>query len=90
MSEATRRRNSGRQSPPTHPRVGMQEAREDFSDFVNRVGFGGERIVFTRQGKDLVALVSIDDLNRLDSLHSPKGGTTVSARAAKSPLSAAS
>lgn len=35
----------------------VTEARARFSELVNRVGFGKERIVLTRHGKPLVALV---------------------------------
>lgn len=40
----------------------MTEARAQFSDLINRVGFGRERIVLTRHGKPLVALVPADDV----------------------------
>lgn len=39
------------------------EARARFSDLINRVGYGGERIVLTRHGKPLVALVPAADLD---------------------------
>ena len=35
----------------------MTEARAQLSELINRVGFGKERIVLTRHGKPLVALV---------------------------------
>lgn len=41
----------------------MTEARAQFSDLVNRVGFGKERIVLTRHGKPLVALVPAEMLD---------------------------
>lgn len=44
----------------------MTEARAQLSELVNRVGFGKERIVLTRHGKPLVALVPADVLERLD------------------------
>ena len=40
----------------------MTEARAQLSDLINRVGYGGERIVLTRHGKPLVALVPAADL----------------------------
>lgn len=41
----------------------MTEARAKFSELINRVGYGGERIVLTRHGKPLVALVPAGDLD---------------------------
>lgn len=79
------RNNNRRRRVSPHARVGLQEARELFSRFIERVGFGGERIVFTRHGKDFVALVSLDDLNRLDAIGAPKAGTTVAALEANAP-----
>jgi prevent-host-death family protein len=42
------------------------EARENLAELINRVAYGDERIVLTRHGKALVAMVSIDDLEALD------------------------
>ncbi len=42
----------------------MTEARSQFSELVNRVGFGKERIVLTRHGKPLVALVPAEMLDQ--------------------------
>jgi prevent-host-death family protein len=35
---------------------------------INRAAYGKERIVLTRRGKDLVALVPLDDLKLLEEL----------------------
>ena len=37
--------------------IPVTAARAEFSELINRVGYGGERIVITRHGKPLVALV---------------------------------
>ncbi len=37
--------------------IPVTEARAQFAELVNRVGYGGEEIVLTRHGKALVALV---------------------------------
>lgn len=42
------------------------EAREKLSEIINRVAYGDERIVLTRYGKALVAMVPIEDLEALD------------------------
>jgi prevent-host-death family protein len=44
------------------------EAREHFSELVNRSAFGKERILLTRRGKDLVAVVPIEDYKLLEEL----------------------
>jgi prevent-host-death family protein len=48
--------------------VPVTQARAEFADLVNRVVYGGERVVVTRHGKPLVALVSAADLALLDGL----------------------
>lgn len=49
-------------------RLSTTEARNQFADAINRVSYGGERIVLDRNGKDVAALVSIDDLRLLELL----------------------
>ena len=46
----------------------ISEARESFSTTVNRVAFGGERVVLTRHGQRVAAVVPIADLELLESL----------------------
>ena len=46
----------------------ISEARESFSSTINRVAFGGERVVLTRHGRRVAAVVSIDDLDLLEAL----------------------
>ena len=45
--------------------LSIGEARNKFADAINRVSYGGERIVFARRGKPVAALVSADDLDVL-------------------------
>ncbi|MDF1655075.1 MAG: type II toxin-antitoxin system Phd/YefM family antitoxin [Coxiellaceae bacterium] len=42
------------------------EARENFSELINQAAYGKKRIVLTRRGKPLVAVISIEDLKRLN------------------------
>jgi len=42
--------------------IPVTEARAQFSELINRVGFGKECIVLTRHGKPLVALVPAETL----------------------------
>jgi len=48
--------------------VGIAEIKRDISTIVNRVTFGRERIVLTSRGKPKAALVSIEDLQKLETL----------------------
>lgn len=45
--------------------VGAEDARRVFGDLLNRVGFGGERVVIMRHGKPVATLVSCDEYERL-------------------------
>jgi prevent-host-death family protein len=49
-------------------KVSAAEARNEFSEILNRTSFGKERIVLTRRGKDLAALVPMEDLELLERL----------------------
>ena len=44
------------------------KVREDFAETVNRVAYGGERIVLHRRGRSLAALIPIEDLALLEEL----------------------
>ncbi|MER7110674.1 type II toxin-antitoxin system Phd/YefM family antitoxin [Streptomyces sp. NPDC000229] len=46
--------------------IPVTQARAELADLINRVVYGGERVVVTRHGKPLVALVSAADLERLE------------------------
>ena len=44
----------------------MTQARADLAELVSRVGYTGERILLTRHGKALAALVPVSDLEALE------------------------
>jgi prevent-host-death family protein len=46
----------------------LTQARADFADLINRASYGGERIVLERRGKQLAALVPIEDLDLIQDL----------------------
>jgi prevent-host-death family protein len=48
--------------------VSTSEAREHFSDIVNLVAFGKERQILHRRGKELVAIIPIEELYWLEAL----------------------
>lgn len=47
---------------PDVPAVSVADARSDLADLLNRVAYGKERLVITRHGRELAALVPIEDL----------------------------
>ncbi|KUN85694.1 type II toxin-antitoxin system Phd/YefM family antitoxin [Streptomyces griseoruber] len=62
--------------------IPVTQARAELADLINRVVYGGERVVVTRHGKPLVALVSAADLERLDELDRPEEEQVISSVAA--------
>ena len=46
----------------------ISEARGDFSDTINRVAYRGERVVLTRHGRRVAAVVPVEDLDLLEAL----------------------
>jgi prevent-host-death family protein len=47
-------------------RVSTAQAKAQLSALMAQVAYGGERIIIERRGKPLAALVSVDDLWRLE------------------------
>jgi len=48
--------------------VSTVDARSQFSEIINRAAFGKERMILTRRGKEIVAVVPIEDVRLLESL----------------------
>ena len=48
--------------------LSANKARERFADTINRVAYGKERVVLRRRGKEIAAVVPIDDLRLLEEL----------------------
>lgn len=42
------------------------EARENFSDLINKAAYGNERVILTRRGKALAAVIPLNDLDSLN------------------------
>ncbi|MET7737203.1 type II toxin-antitoxin system Phd/YefM family antitoxin [Streptomyces sp. NPDC005402] len=59
--------------------IPVTQARAELADLINRVVYGGERVVVTRHGKPLVALVSAADLERLEESRAPVEEPVISA-----------
>ncbi len=49
-------------------RVNVSKAREEFPELINRAAYGKERTIVSRRGKDLAAVIPIDDLRLLERL----------------------
>ncbi len=49
-------------------KVSTVKARNQFSDVINRAAYGKERVVLTRRGKDVVAVVPIEDVRLLEEI----------------------
>ena len=41
-------------------RLNVSKAREEFPDVVNRAAYGKERMIVSRRGKDMAAVIPID------------------------------
>jgi prevent-host-death family protein len=48
--------------------LSIAEARNGLADAINRVSYGGERVIFARRGKPVAALVSPEDLALLQRM----------------------
>jgi prevent-host-death family protein len=53
--------------------ISIGQVKRDISTLVNRVAYGGERLVLTSRGKPKAALVSLSDLERLQQKGGAKG-----------------
>jgi prevent-host-death family protein len=49
-------------------RLNVSKAREEFPEVVNRAAYGKERTIVSRRGKDLAAVIPIEDLRLLERL----------------------
>ncbi len=55
-----------------HKSFRLAEMREHLGDVVNLAAFAGERVVLTRYGRPVVAVVPLEDMQWLDSLKGPQ------------------
>jgi prevent-host-death family protein len=53
--------------------VSTADLRRNLAELVNRVAFGKERVVLTRHGKQVCALVPIEDLSLLERMREAAG-----------------
>lgn len=57
-------------------------ARGSFADMLNRAAYGKERVVVTRRGKALAAIVPLEDVETLDALEDGRDARTIAGRRA--------
>lgn len=48
--------------------VPFSEVRANLTDIVNEVAYGGKRVILTRKGKELVAIIPLEDLEALETI----------------------
>lgn len=49
-------------------RLASSKVREGFSDTINRVAYGRERVILHRHGKEVAAVVPMEDLKLLEDI----------------------
>ena len=48
--------------------IAASKVRQDLSDTLNRVAYGRQRVVLERRGKEIAAVIPIEDLRLLEAL----------------------
>ena len=48
-------------------RIPVTKARKTLSDVVSHVAFGGDRVVLSRNGRDLAAIIPMDVYRRIEA-----------------------
>ncbi|MCT9088535.1 type II toxin-antitoxin system Phd/YefM family antitoxin [Streptomyces sp. ASQP_92] len=66
--------------------IPVTQARAELAELINRVVYGGERVVVTRHGKPLVALVSAADLEKLEAAQQEEEQQVASSLSSVHPL----
>ncbi|MHA1568987.1 MAG: type II toxin-antitoxin system Phd/YefM family antitoxin [Alphaproteobacteria bacterium] len=49
-------------------KITASKVRKEFADTINKVAYGGKRIIVHRRGKDLAALIPMEDLDLLEAI----------------------
>jgi prevent-host-death family protein len=55
-------------------------ARQGFSDVLNRAAYGKERVVLSRRGKPVAAVVPIEDISALEALEDARDSALIRKR----------
>lgn len=65
------------------PPISTADARDRLAEIVNRAAYGKERVVLSRRGKPLAALVPIEDIQALEALEDQRDAQELQARMAE-------
>ena len=58
--------NSDDEHRPGH--VGVSEARDSFAELINRAAYGHERVLVSRRGRPIAAIVPIEDIEFIERI----------------------
>ncbi len=64
-------------------KISTVEARENFAEIINQAAYGKQRVILTRRGRELVAVIPLEDLNRLEAFEQNIDAKTLIAAANK-------
>jgi prevent-host-death family protein len=64
----TKNKTRNEVNPGPATTISIVDARSEFSNLVNRAAFGKERIVLSRHGRALVAIVPVEDVELIERL----------------------
>ncbi|MBA3308231.1 MAG: type II toxin-antitoxin system Phd/YefM family antitoxin [Chloroflexi bacterium] len=53
---------------PATKAISVTDARDDFAELVNRVAYGKDRVIISRRGRKLAAIVPVSDVALLELL----------------------
>lgn len=53
--------------------ISTSKAREFLADLITEVAYKGERVILTRHGKPVAAIISAEDLERLEATEAATG-----------------
>ena|ERR1041384_7306658 len=68
MAKAQPAKTRKKSSAEERVHMTVSEARDDFAETISRVAYKGERIVIDRHGKDVAAVVPVEDLRLLEAI----------------------
>lgn len=58
--------------------ISVAEAKSHFSEYISKVAYANKRIIITKRGKPIAALVSVEEIKKLKSSKEVKGlGETI-------------
>jgi len=53
--------------------ISVAEAKSHFSEYISKVAYADKRIIITKRGKPIAALVSVEEIKKLKSSEESKG-----------------